>query len=106
MPFATFSFLPAKSVFPGITGHYAHLDRMTCGEVTLEAGATVPTHQHPHDQLTYVLSGRFEFTLGSETLVMESGMAAVIPGGTPHSGRALTVCRVLDVFSPTREDYR
>lgn len=106
MPFATFSFLPGKNVFPGITGHYVHLDRMTCGEVTLVAGATVPTHQHPHDQVTYVLSGRFEFTLGTENLVMEAGTCAVIPGGTPHSGRALTVCRVLDVFSPPREDYR
>lgn len=24
----------------------------------------------------------------------------------PHSGRALTDCRVIDVFYPVREDYR
>lgn len=106
MPFTTFSFLPGKTVFPGITGHYVHLNKLTCGEVTLVAGADVPTHQHPHDQVTYVLSGRFEFTVGQEKLVMEPGTCAVIPGGTPHSGKALTVCRVLDVFSPVREDYK
>jgi len=53
-----------------------------------------------------VISGRFEFTVGPETRILEPGMAAVIPGNTLHAGRALTACRVLDVFSPVREDYR
>jgi len=106
MPFTTFSALPDKSPFAGITGHYVHLDRMTCGEVDLVAGTVLPSHQHPHEQVTYVISGRFEFTVGTETRVLEPGMAAVIPGNTLHAGRALTACRVLDVFSPVREDYR
>jgi len=29
MPFATFSFLRGREVFPGITGHYVHLDHLT-----------------------------------------------------------------------------
>jgi hypothetical protein len=33
-------------------------------------------------------------------------MAAIIPGGVEHSGRTLTTCRVIDIFSPAREDYR
>ena len=106
MPFATFAFLRGREVFSGITGHYVHLDHLTCGEVALVAGAVVPTHQHPHEQVTYVVSGRFEFTVGKDTLIMEPGTCAIIPSNTPHSGRALTVCRVLDVFSPVREDYR
>jgi quercetin dioxygenase-like cupin family protein len=106
MPFATPATLPGRKVFSGITGHYVHLDRLTCGEVVLDAGAVVPTHQHPHEQVTYVISGRLEFTVGAETRIMEPGTCAVIPGGTPHSGRALTACRALDLFSPVREDYR
>jgi len=38
--------------------------------------------------------------------VLESGMCAVIPSGTTHSGLALTACRVLDLFSPARDDFR
>ena len=106
MPFVDLPALTAKTVFPGITGRYVHLDRLTCGEVELAAGAVVSTHQHPHEQVTLVLSGRFEFTVGTETRVMEAGTCAVIPGHTPHSGRALTACRVIDVFSPARDDYR
>ena len=105
--FATLVSLPAKEIFNGtIRGHYAHLERTTFGEVHLRAGTTVPIHQHPHEQVTYVLSGRFEFTVGNETRILEPGMAALIPGNTPHGGRTLTEVKVIDLFAPVREDYR
>jgi quercetin dioxygenase-like cupin family protein len=107
MNFATLASLPAKEIFGGtIRGHYAHLDQLTVGEVELDAGTVVPPHQHPHAQVTYVLAGRFEFTVGGETTVLEPGRAAIIPGGVLHGGKTLTACKVLDVFSPARDDYR
>ena len=106
MPFVHLAKLPAKNIFPGATGHYAHTEKTTLGEIELAAGVTVPLHQHPHDQFSYVLAGRVEFSLAAETRVMEAGDCAVIPGGTPHGCRALTACRILDAFAPAREDYR
>jgi quercetin dioxygenase-like cupin family protein len=107
MPFATLATLPAKEIFGGsVRGHYAHLEQMTVGEVVLKAGTVVPMHRHPHEQATYVLAGRFEFTVGDETATLEPGMVALIPDGVRHGGTTLTECRVLDVFSPVREDYR
>ncbi|HTL66178.1 MAG TPA: cupin domain-containing protein [Lacunisphaera sp.] len=107
MAFVTLASVPSKEIFNGtIRGRYAHLDRLTLGEVTLEPNVTVPRHQHPHDQMTYVISGRFEFTVGTETTILEPGMVAVIPGGVSHGGRTLTRCVVLDAFSPARDDYR
>ena len=107
MPFATLVSLPAKAILGGtIHGHYAHLDRLTVGEVELEAGILVPLHQHPHEQVTYVIEGRCEFTVGGATRILEPGMTALIPGGAMHGGKTLTACRVLDIFSPVREDYR
>jgi quercetin dioxygenase-like cupin family protein len=107
MPFARLASLPAKEIFNGtIRGHYAHLERSTFGEVHLEPGIVVPTHQHPHEQFTYVIEGRFEFTVGDVTTVLEPGMAAIIPSNVPHGGKTLTKVRVIDVFAPTREDYR
>jgi quercetin dioxygenase-like cupin family protein len=81
-------------------------DAMTIGEVHLDANAVVPMHEHPHEQFTYVMEGRFQFTVGGETTILEPGMVALIPGGVPHRGTTLTACRVIDVFSPVREDYR
>jgi quercetin dioxygenase-like cupin family protein len=106
MSIVTLAELPAKNIFAGVTGHYAHLSKMTFGEVELAADTVVPLHQHPHDQCSYVLAGRVEFTVGHETRMMQAGDCAVIPGGTTHGCRTLTACRILDTFAPAREDYR
>jgi quercetin dioxygenase-like cupin family protein len=99
--------IPERRILDGnIRGHYAHATSMTIGEVLLEANTVVPMHEHPHEQVTYVIEGRFQFTVGSETTMLEPGMAALIPGGVTHGGTTLTACRVIDVFSPVREDYR
>lgn len=107
MLFATLASLPVHEIFGGIIrGHYAHLANLTVGELELDANVVVPMHNHPHEQVTYVIEGRFAFTVGSETRILEPGVAALIPGGVMHGGRTLTVCRVVDVFSPVREEYR
>lgn len=98
--------LPARPLFPGVAGHYAHHGRFTIGHIDLDAGAVVPMHEHPHDQISYVIDGRLEFTSGGETRVMEPGACLIIPGGTLHGCRAITACRVIDTFTPIREDYR
>jgi quercetin dioxygenase-like cupin family protein len=107
MPFATLASLPVKELFNGtIRGQYVHLEKLTFGEVTLQPGTQLPRHSHPHEQMTYVIEGEFEFTIGTETAVLRSGMVAIVPSGVEHSGRTLTTCRVIDIFSPVREDYR
>ncbi|HFK5641469.1 TPA: cupin domain-containing protein [Enterobacter ludwigii] len=51
----------------------AHGGKMMAVEVNFEQGATGPLHNHPHEQLTYVLSGEFEFTIGDEKHVVTAG---------------------------------
>jgi quercetin dioxygenase-like cupin family protein len=53
-----------------------------------------------------VLAGTLDLVVDGQTTRLTPGMAFVIPPNVPHSGRAITACRVLDVFSPVREDYR
>ncbi|HYV96827.1 MAG TPA: cupin domain-containing protein [Gemmatimonadaceae bacterium] len=99
--------LSPRAILDGsIRGHYAHLPGMTIGEVHLDANTVVPMHEHPHEQITYVVEGRFEFTVGTETTILEPGTAAMIPGGAKHGGKTLTACKVIDIFAPAREDYR
>ena len=49
----------------------AHDGKMMAVEVNFEQGAIGPMHNHPHEQLTYVLSGEFEFTIGEEKHVVD-----------------------------------
>jgi quercetin dioxygenase-like cupin family protein len=105
--FSKLADVTARPILDGaIQGRYVHVNAMTIGEVSLNPNTVVPMHDHPHEQLTYVIEGRFKFTVGSETTVLEPGMVALIPGGVTHGGTTLTACKVIDIFSPIREDYR
>ena len=53
-----------------------------------------------------VLEGKFEFTLNGQTRIYEPGELVVIGSYIPHSGKAITNCKLMDVFSPTREEYK
>ncbi len=95
-----------RDVIPGFHGRFAHSERMSFAYWDIDAGATLPEHEHEHEQVINVLEGRFEVTMNGRTEVLEAGSLAVVPSGVRHSGRALTFCRILDVFAPVREDYR
>jgi quercetin dioxygenase-like cupin family protein len=106
MPFRSFDDLDRSEEIPGYLGAFVHGENMTVTNWEVEAGAEFPEHAHPHEQISIVVEGRFELALDGETEVLEPGRIAVIPPETPHSGRAVTACEIIDVFSPVREDYR
>jgi quercetin dioxygenase-like cupin family protein len=106
MPFFSLPQLPETEFLPGFRGRMVHAERMTLAFWQIEAGAALPLHQHPHEQVAQVLEGRFELTMQGETRVLTPGEVAVIPPETPHQGRALSACRILDIFQPVREIYR
>ena len=80
-------------------------ERMLMAEFSLEGGSVVPIHQHPHEQLGYVISGIQRLTVGEKVFLVEAGDSYYIPGGTPHGSEAITDSVALDAFSPPREDY-
>jgi len=106
MPFETLSALSPREIIPGYHARFVHGSTMTAAFWTIEAGAAMPEHDHPHEQISVVQEGRFRLTVGGETQEVEPGMVAVIPAGVPHGGEALTDCRIFDAFHPVREDYR
>ncbi|TVR74295.1 MAG: cupin domain-containing protein [Spirochaetaceae bacterium] len=95
-----------KRPVPGLEGTMIHGESMTVASWTFVAGTALPEHSHPHEQIALVVEGELELTIGGDLHVLRSGDAAVIPGGTPHSARAVTICRVMDTFHPVREDFR
>jgi quercetin dioxygenase-like cupin family protein len=98
--------VPVKEIFPGIRARVVHTERTSQSFVEIQAGASFPQHQHPHEQTVNMLEGELEIVVGNETHRLTPGQVLVIPPDVPHSGRAVTNCRVLDVFAPTRDDYR
>ncbi len=106
MPFLNLHELEEKQLVPGFKGRFLHSENMTCAYWDIEADAVLPEHSHPHEQVANMISGEFEMTVNGETEVLRPGSLVVIPSDAVHSGRALTICRIIDVFYPVREDYR
>ncbi|KZE78889.1 cupin [Paenibacillus elgii] len=73
-------------------------------EVHFEQGAEGYAHSHPHEQLSYCLKGRLEFTVDGEKQVIAVGETIYIPSGAKHGCRALEASALLDSFTPVRED--
>ena len=98
--------IKGKDLVPGITGYYKHGEQLTLGLVTIKAGTSLPLHEHVHEQITYMIAGQLQMTIGSETVTLTPGSVQVIPSHVLHSAYALTDCELIDVFNPVREDYR
>lgn len=63
----------------------------------------VPGHAHEEEQITFVVEGEVEFTVGDETRMIRPGTVAVIPPYVPHASRTYDrPCVLLDAFNPPR----
>lgn len=83
----------------------AHDSDMMAVEVSFEEGAVGAMHTHPHVQISYVLEGEFEATLGNETKIIKKGDTYYTTPDLPHG----VVCKkrgvLLDIFTPERSDF-
>ncbi len=106
MAFIQLDDLKEREIVPGYHARFVHSEHMTLAYWNIEAGAVLKQHSHPHEQVTLVLEGEFELTVNGETRRNGPGSVAVIPGGVPHHGKAITACKVVDAFYPIREEYK
>ena len=83
----------------------AHSDNMMSVEVHFEDGAVAAMHKHPHEQLTYVLSGEFEFTIGDETKLVKTGDTMYKVPNIMHGCRCVKAGVLIDTFTPMRHDF-
>jgi len=97
----------AKEFVPGMHIRTFWGEQQLLSLVELDANTILPRHSHPHEQSTFVLEGELEFELAGETRTVRAGEIVLIPGGVEHFvivGPMPT--RVLDIFSPVREDLK
>ncbi len=96
----------AVEMFPGVVRRTLSAgERMTLHEISIAAGAQVPSHTHPHEQTGYVARGRVRFTIADDVRELGPGDAYVVPGGQSHEVIAGEDAVLVDVFSPPRTEY-
>jgi quercetin dioxygenase-like cupin family protein len=106
MPFIRSEELPKMELFSGALSGVIAGERLMLSFLVLEHGGVVPDHSHPHEQAGLMLEGRLKFKVGEEERIMEPGDAFMVPSNVVHGGEVVEgPARVLDIFSPIREDY-
>ena len=74
-------------------------------EFGFDQGAVGALHSHPHVQASYVAEGRFEVTIGDATTVLGQGGSFIVPPNVVHGVKALEAGRLVDCFTPRRDDF-
>ena len=107
MSFFKWDDVPTVELAPNVKRKIVHLENVMLVYIEVGPGAEVPVHQHPHEQIGYVLKGQAEFVLGDETRVIGAGEGYVVPANLKHGGAgpATEPCVLLDIFSPIRDDF-
>jgi quercetin dioxygenase-like cupin family protein len=97
--------IPPEQMNQYLTRQVMHGDSVTISRLSLSAGAVVPRHSHPNEQVTMVVSGRLRFLFPDGEVTVESGQWLQIASEEPHGVEALEDSVALDVFAPRREDW-
>jgi len=98
--------IDGKEILPGFRLKVVHSEHMTLTYWDIKAGSSLPEHSHPNEQVTNMIEGELELIVDGESNIIKPNSVVVIPSNATHSGKAITDCRVIDVFYPIREDYR
>ena len=97
---------PWIELAPGIRRRtIAHGETMYQMIAELKAGSVMPPHQHPQEQIIHILSGRMKVNVGTDSRVLGPGDSHYLASHVPHGVETLEDTRVLDTFSPPRDEY-
>lgn len=80
-------------------------DSILMAHVSFEKGDEGYVHEHVHSQVTYVVSGAFDVTIGDETRRLEAGDSFYVEPHVLHGAVCQESGVLIDVFSPVREDF-
>jgi len=82
-----------------------HDDKIMMVKIYFPKGAIGYEHQHPHSQVSFVLSGRFEVNIDGSKQILKAGDSFFVPSGKKHGVLNLEEGFLIDVFSPKRDDF-
>ena len=74
-------------------------------EFTFIKGGVGALHSHPHVQSSYIAEGVFDVTIDGVTQRLAAGGAYIVPSGLVHGVVAIEAGKLIDSFTPRREDF-
>jgi quercetin dioxygenase-like cupin family protein len=97
---------PWIEICPGIKRQTAaHGQTMYQMTAQLAAGSKMPEHRHPQEQIVHILAGRMNLIVEGKPHELKTGDSFYLASNIPHGVETFEETRVLDTFSPPRDEY-
>jgi gluconolactonase len=98
--------VPLTELVPGSTSHLVVGQRILVSFLTMPANSYFPPHRHEAEQIMTVLEGYVDEIIQGKLYSAKKGDVLILPSNIEHGAYIGEVdCRVIDIFSPPREDY-
>ncbi len=84
----------------------AYSDNIMNVELLFDKGAKGEMHSHPHEQIGYIISGSLIYhEEGKEDITLNAGDSYIVAPNVSHGIDCLTEVKLLDIFTPKRDDF-
>ena len=97
-----------ETVKPGVKRGVWHGGPFTVVYYEYSPGAKFPSHRHEASQLTVVLKGTIEFSLGEDKIFVKAGETIYIPTNKSHGAQVPQngeSVHSINIFYPPREEH-
>jgi len=78
---------------------------MIC-HITLDRESEIPLHNHKAHQIGHMIRGKLKFITETGEFIVCAGDSYVFDSYEKHGAVCLEPTEVIEVFSPTREEYK
>lgn len=102
----SFEALPEDKVNDKISRWMSVGQHMSVAKYVIKRGGVAPLHQHPNEQVTMMLQGRFRYSIDGKEIVLGPGEVVFIPPNAVHGVEALEDAIAIDFSSPPRLDMQ
>jgi quercetin dioxygenase-like cupin family protein len=93
-------------VIPGASMWAISLEKTQLTYFEVEPESEFELHQHPSEQITYVLEGSLFFGFGEKQIEVKSGEVIAIPSNLPHAVHTKSKsAKAIDSWSPINKKY-
>ena len=84
----------------------AYSENLMNVELLFEKGAKGAMHKHPHEQIGYVIEGSLLYhEEEKEDVLLKAGDSYYVAPDVMHGITCLSDVKLLDIFTPMREDF-
>jgi len=97
--------VPAIELTPNIKANIVSAENITLSFISAEPNAPLPLHRHKNEQMLIVLDGSIDFIIEGKQYKVNKGDVVVLPPNVEHGACFSKGARVIDIFSPPRQDF-